>query len=68
MACAPSKDSDQPGPSLNLRFLDADSEYSDQRSDWADAQADLNLRWAHMLFCWFCGEAALMIVTCFLSQ
>ena len=23
-------------------------------SDWADAQADLSLRWAHMLFCWFC--------------
>ena len=23
------------------------------RSDWADAQADLSLRWAHMLFCLF---------------
>ena len=23
-------------------------------SDWAYAQADLNLRWAHMPFCWFC--------------
>ena len=23
-------------------------------SDWADAQADLSLRWAHMLFYWFC--------------
>ena len=22
-------------------------------SDWADAQADLNLRWVHMSFCWF---------------
>ena len=27
---------------------------SDDWSDWADAQADLNLRWAHMPFCWFC--------------
>ena len=28
--------------------------------DWADAQADLSLRWAHMLFCWFCHEVAQM--------
>ena len=27
-------------------------------SDWADAQADLSLRWAHWSFCWFCHEAA----------
>ena len=27
-------------------------------SDWADAQADLSLRWAHMPFCWFCQDAA----------
>ena len=27
-------------------------------SDWADAQADLSLRWAHIPFCWFCHEAA----------
>ena len=27
-------------------------------SDWADAQADLSLRWAQMPFCWFCHEAA----------
>ena len=27
-------------------------------SDWADAQADLSLRWAHTPFCWFCHEAA----------
>ena len=26
-------------------------------SDWADAQADLSLRWAHRSFCWFCHEA-----------
>ena len=36
-------------------FLRADSE---DWSDWADAQADLSLRWAHMPFCWFCHEAA----------
>ena len=43
-------------------FLYADSEDSDQtgRSDWADAQADLSLRWAHMSFGWFCHEAAKM--------
>ena len=30
------------------RFLHADSEDSDQTGrDWADAQADLSLRWAH---------------------
>ena len=32
-------------------------------SDWADAQADLSLRWAHMPFCWFCHEAAHMILS-----
>ena len=27
-------------------------------SDWSDAQADVSLCWAHMLFCWFCHEVA----------
>ena len=36
-------------------FLHADSE---DWSDWADAQADLSLHWAHMPFCWFCHELA----------
>ena len=27
-------------------------------SDWADAQADLSLRWVQMPFCWFCHGAA----------
>ena len=31
------------------------------RSDWADTQADLSLRWAHMPFCWFCHDAAHLI-------
>ena len=40
-------------------FLHADSEDSDQTGrmprlirDWADAQADLSLRWVHMPLCW----------------
>ena len=28
-------------------------------ADWADAQADLSLGRAHVLFCWFCAEVAL---------
>ena len=28
-------------------------------SDWANAQADL--RWAHMLFCWFCHALVIML-------
>ena len=70
MAWVPSEDSDQPGnpPSLIAVFAvrmknDWVLSYplSAQRrlwSDWADAQADLSLRWAHMPFCWFCREAA----------
>ena len=38
-----------------LSFLHADSE---DWSDWADAQADLSLRWAHMPFCRFCRALA----------
>ena len=69
IAFAPSEDSDQPGhsPSLNRVFVvrmkkpwDLSYPMSVQRrlwSDWADAQADLSLRWAHMPFCWFCREA-----------
>ena len=40
-------------------ILQADSE---DGSDWADAQADLSLRWAHMPLCWFCREAVHMII------
>ena len=36
-------------------FLHADSE---DWSDWANAQADLSLRWSYMPFCWFCHEVA----------
>ena len=31
-------------------------------SDWADAQADLSLHWAHRSFCWFCHAAANVII------
>ena len=50
---APSEDSDQPGhpPSCPLSAMR-------RLSDWADAQADLSLRWVHRSFCWFCHEAA----------
>ena len=30
------------------------------RSDWADAPADLSIRWAYMPLCWFCHGAAQM--------
>ena len=33
-------------------------------SDWADAQAVLNLRWAHRSFYWFCRAAA-QVRSCF---
>ena len=36
-------------------LLHADSKYW---SDWADAQADLSLRWVHRSFFWFCHALA----------
>ena len=70
MACAPSEDLDQPAvhpPSL-IRVFAVHMKKAwvlsypvsaQQRhwSDWADAQADLSLHWAHMPFCWCCHEA-----------
>ena len=67
--CAPSEDLDQLGVrsvwsesllcaqwvAKDLSFLHADSE---DWSDWADAQADLSLRWAHRPHYWFCHVAA----------
>ena len=70
MIFAPSEDADQPGhlPSLITVFAVRPvgswgpkvSLRGQQRlwSDWADAQADLSLCWAHRPFCWFCHEAA----------
>ena len=43
------------GVAKESNFLHVDSK---DWSDWADAQADQSLRWAHMPFCWFCHEAA----------
>ena len=69
-AYAPNEDSDKPGhlPSLTRVFAVRLKKawvlgypLSAQRrfwSDWADAQADLSLRWAYMPFCWFCHDAA----------
>ena len=70
MICAPSEDSDQHGYPPSLIRVSAvrlkqnwvlSYPLSAQRrlwSDWADAQADLSLRWAQKSFCWFCHEAA----------
>ena len=33
-------------------------------SNWADAQADLSLRWAQRSCCWFCHKAAHIITKC----
>ena len=72
MTCAPSEGSDQPGhlPSLIRVFavhmkktwvlsypLSAQLRFW---SDWADAQADLSLRWEHRSVYWFCHAAAHM--------
>ena len=71
MTCAPSEDSDQPvhPPSLIRVFavrsvrsswpklFHANSEDSDH---WAEAQANLSFRWAHMPLNWFCHEAVQM--------
>ena len=55
--CAPSEDSDQPGHSLSawrkLGSLATHWAQSEDWSDWADAQADLSLRWAHTHFVGF---------------
>ena len=73
MACAPSEDSDKPWhpPSLIRVFAVRMKKarvlsypLSAQRrlwSDWADAQADLSLRWAHMSVCWVCHEVVLPV-------
>ena len=37
-------------------------------SDWADAQADLSLCWAHRSFCWFCHEVAQFSCTKLLTE
>ena len=68
--CAPSENSDQPEhpPSLIRVFAVPVKKAwvlgyplrTQQRlwSDWADAEADLSLRWVNRSFCWFCHLAA----------
>ena len=64
MACRPSEDSGQPGhtPVWSVSSLSAWRKlgslaihwtHSKDWSDWAEAQADLSLRWAHMPFVGF---------------
>ena len=72
--CAPSEDSDQPGhPSSLIRVFAVRLQkawvfsypLSAQRrlwSDWADAQADLSLRWAHSHFVGFVTRRLITIV------
>ena len=76
MACEPSKDSDQPGhpPSLIRVFTVRMKKtwvlsypLSAQRrlwSDWADAQADLSLRWAHSHFVGFDMRRLTVVFKC----
>ena len=73
ITCVPSKDSEQPGHSPSLirvftvhmkkAWVLSYSLSAQLRlwSDWADAQADLSLCWAHMSFCWFCYAVAQMV-------
>ena len=64
MTCAPSEYICQVRSKSSLCALSADKDpsfhlaYGEDLSDWADAQADLSLRWAHMPCCWFCLAAA----------
>ena len=62
VVCAPSEDSDQPGHLIRVFAVRMKKHLvliyplsAQQRlwSDWADPQADLSLRWAHMPRCWF---------------
>ena len=75
MTFAPSEDSDQPGhPPSRIRVFAIRKKkhwilsypLSAVRrlwSDWANAQADQSLRWAHRSVCWFCHEVAHLFST-----
>ena len=70
MACAPSEYSDQPGqmPSpigvfavlMKIPWALSYPLNAQRRllSDWVVAQVDLNIRWAHRPYCWFCHAVA----------
>ena len=80
MACVPTKNSDKSGhpPSLIRVFAVCMKKAlvlsyllsAHQRlcSDWADANTDLSLRWAHMPFRWFFHEAAPIIMILIFGQ
>ena len=82
MAGAPSEDSDQPGhtPSLIrvfavrmkrvwiLSYMYPLSAQQRLRSDWTDAQADMSLSWAHLLFCWVFHAQAKCVVKILLKK
>ena len=75
--CAPSEDSDQPGHSPSLIRVFAvrmkkawvlSYPLSAQRrlwSDWANAQADLSLRWAHSHFVGFVMRRLISVIVSF---
>ena len=69
MSCARSKDPDQSvhPPSLTRDYamcsigslgIKVSAFDSEDCSVWANAQADLSLRWLHRSFCWFCPAQA----------
>ena len=70
IVCASSEDSDHRpvwSESLlstwrNFGTLPTHWMHSELWSDWADAQADPSLRWAHRSFCQFCQALALIII------
>ena len=47
---------------INIGPLTTYWAHSENWSDWANAQADLILSWAHMSFCWFCLAAAQLLL------
>ena len=71
MTCGPSEGSDQQGHPARMISLCSTlvakdpripSVNSEDSSDWADAQADLSLCWAHRSLCWFCPAIAHLII------
>ena len=66
MTFAPREDSVWSEPSLCAQWVAKDPSFLhadiEDWSDWVDGQADLSLRWWHMPVCWFCHEAANLLV------
>ena len=82
--CAPSEDSDQPGhPPILIRVFAVRMKNKNKKpwvlsyplgaqrrlwSDWADAQADLSLRWAHTQFDCFVMSRLMLTILCLESH